>query len=51
MANENLKTALQHAGMQPDDLAELVDVDVKTVRRWLYGALPYPRHRTRIAKR
>ncbi len=50
MANENLKNALQHAGMQPDDLAEVIDVDVKTVRRWLYGALPYPRHRSRIAQ-
>lgn len=50
MANEELKNALQHAGLQPDDLAELIDVDVKTVRRWLYGALPYPRHRTRIAR-
>jgi len=49
MANENLKTALQSAGLQPDDLAEQIDVDVKTVRRWLYGALPYPRHRIRIA--
>ncbi len=49
MANENLKNALQHAGLQPDDLADRIEVDVKTVRRWLYGALPYPRHRTRIA--
>ncbi len=50
MANEKLKNALQHAGLQPDDLAEQIEVDVKTVRRWLYGALPYPRHRTRIAR-
>ncbi len=50
MANEQLKNALQHAGLQPDDLAEQIEVDVKTVRRWLYGALPYPRHRTRIAR-
>ncbi len=50
MANEQLKNALRHAGLQPDDLAGLIEVDVKTVRRWLYGALPYPRHRTRIAR-
>ncbi len=50
MANEQLKNALGHAGLQPDDLADLIEVDVKTVRRWLYGALPYPRHRTRIAR-
>ncbi len=50
MANEQLKNALGHAGLQPDDLAELIEVDVKTVRRWLYGNLPYPRHRTRIAR-
>ncbi len=49
MANESLKNALQSAGLQPDDLAEQIEVDVKTVRRWLYGARPYPRHRTRIA--
>lgn len=50
MANEHFKNALQQAGLQPDDLAELIEVDVKTVRRWLYGMRPYPRHRTRIAR-
>lgn len=37
MANDNLRAALAQAGLQPDDLAQIVEVDVKTVRRWLTG--------------
>lgn len=50
MGNENLRAALQHAGLQPDDLAQIIEVDVKTVRRWLLGMAPYPRHRGRVAR-
>jgi hypothetical protein len=32
-----------------DEFAEVVQVDVKTVRRWIAGRTPYPRHRTRVA--
>jgi transcriptional regulator with XRE-family HTH domain len=47
MSNERLQAALQAAGLQPDDLADQLDVDVKTVRRWLSGRLPTSRHRAR----
>ncbi len=50
LGNDNLRAALQHVGLQPDDLAQIVEVDVKTVRRWLSGRPPYPRHRGRIAR-
>ncbi|PZS10623.1 MAG: hypothetical protein DLM64_08180 [Solirubrobacterales bacterium] len=50
MGNENLRAALQHAGLQPDDLAQIIEVDVKTVRRWLSGMAPYPRHRGKVAR-
>jgi hypothetical protein len=48
--NDQLRTALQDAGLQPDDLAAIVEVDVKTVRRWLAGMAPYPRHRGKVAR-
>jgi transcriptional regulator with XRE-family HTH domain len=49
MAN-NLQAALKRAGLQPDELAEIVQVDPKTARRWLRGRTPYPRHRVKIAR-
>src|SRR5450755_2185355 len=49
MANDTLRATLQAAGMQPDDLADLVEVDVRTIRRWLTGRSPYARHRATIA--
>jgi hypothetical protein len=49
-ANDNLRQALQHAGIQPDELAEIVQVDIRTVRRWLSGGVPYPRHRGKLAR-
>lgn len=50
MANDNLRHALDSADLQPDHLAELIGVDIRTVRRWLSGRPPYPRHRTKIAR-
>jgi hypothetical protein len=50
MANENLRLACARAGLQPDELADIVGVDVKTVRRWLGGQIPYPRHRDTVAR-
>jgi transcriptional regulator with XRE-family HTH domain len=50
MANDRLRQALQAAGMQPDQLADLVAVDERTVRRWLTGDTPYARHRRQIAR-
>lgn len=50
MANENLRAALGQADMSPDELARIVQVDVRTVRRWLSGGTPYPRQRGKVAR-
>jgi transcriptional regulator with XRE-family HTH domain len=51
MANERLRAAINRAGLDADQLAALVEVDVKTVRRWISeGRTPYERHRTRVAR-
>jgi transcriptional regulator with XRE-family HTH domain len=50
VANENLRAALQQAGLQPDELAQIVQVDIRTVRRWLSGRTPYPRQRGKVAR-
>lgn len=50
MANENLKTALQMAGLTAEQFAELIEVDPKTVQRWLAGRTPYTRHRAKLAR-
>lgn len=47
--NEQLKQALRNAGLEIDDLAAKVDVDIRTAYRWLTGRTPYPRHRRRVA--
>ncbi len=50
MGNERLRSAIAQAGLDADQLASLVEVDVKSVQRWIAGnAVPYRRHRTRIA--
>ena len=50
MANDNLRAALQRAGLTVDDLAQIVEVDVRTVRRWLSGRTPYPRQRGKVVR-
>lgn len=51
MANDNLKNAVNAAGLTAEALAEIVQVDPKTVQRWVAGkATPYPRHRSKIAR-
>jgi transcriptional regulator with XRE-family HTH domain len=50
MANENLYQALESADLTAEDLAGLVRVDIRTVRRWLSGKPAYPRHRAKIAR-
>jgi transcriptional regulator with XRE-family HTH domain len=47
--NEHLRTAITRAGLTIEEFADTVQVDVKTVRRWLAGRLPYRRTRTRVA--
>jgi hypothetical protein len=50
MANDKLRAALRNAGLAPDELADIVQVDIRTVRRWLSGRPPYPRHRGQVAR-
>jgi transcriptional regulator with XRE-family HTH domain len=47
--NENLCRALLQARLTEEDLAAHLQVDPKTVRRWLEGRVPYIRHRWAIA--
>ena len=47
--NENLRRALLRAGLTDEDVAAQLEVDPKTVRRWLEGRLPYLRHRWALA--
>jgi Helix-turn-helix len=51
MANENLKNALKNAGMTPEEFAAIIQVDPKSVQRWIVGTTtPYPRHRAKISR-
>jgi hypothetical protein len=51
MGSENLKNALRDAVLTPEEFADILKVDPKTVQRWLAGTTtPYPRHRTAIAR-
>jgi transcriptional regulator with XRE-family HTH domain len=48
--NTALHAAMTQAGLTADRLAERVQVDPKTVSRWLGGRVPHPRHRVRVAE-
>src|ERR1700733_8771787 len=50
MANENLKNALRTAGLTSEQFAQIIDIDPKTVQRWVSGRTPYPRHRATVAR-
>ena len=46
MHNERLRVLLLERGVRPDDLAAAIDVDPKTVERWITkGRVPYRKHR------
>ncbi|MEV6159461.1 helix-turn-helix transcriptional regulator [Nonomuraea sp. NPDC052129] len=46
MANERLRAALLHKGVSIADLAEAIEVDPKTIERWITkGREPYRKHR------
>jgi transcriptional regulator with XRE-family HTH domain len=47
--NETLCRALLQARLTEEDVAARLQVDPKTVRRWLEGRVPYMRHRWAIA--
>jgi lambda repressor-like predicted transcriptional regulator len=50
VANENLKNALETAGLTVEQFADIIQVDPKSVQRWVTGpTIPYPRHRAKIA--
>ena len=47
--NESLRRALLRARLSEEDVAARLQVDPKTVRRWLEGRIPYLRHRWVLA--
>jgi len=51
MSNERLRGTMNACGMGPTDLAERVQVDPKTVERWIsLGRTPFRAHRWSVAK-
>jgi hypothetical protein len=51
MPNERLRRAIQHAGLRLEDIAEHVEIDVKTAERWITkGRVPHARNRARTAE-
>jgi hypothetical protein len=50
MGNERLRACMARAGHDVGSLASAVQVDPKTVQRWLAGRVPHPRHRWALAK-
>lgn len=51
MANERLRAGLSQRGVTPNELAEAVGVDPKTIERCTSGRVPYRRHRYQVATR
>ena len=50
MPNERLRTAMMERGVTPNDLAVALNVDPKSVERWIIkGRMPYRRHRYAVA--
>jgi transcriptional regulator with XRE-family HTH domain len=49
LENEQLRVAITRMGLSLEEFADIVQVDVRTVRRWLAGRTPYPRHRAAVA--
>jgi hypothetical protein len=47
--NEILRRTMFRARLSEDDIASQLAVDPKTVRRWIEGRVPYPRHRWALA--
>ncbi|GAA3950133.1 DUF5919 domain-containing protein [Actinomadura viridis] len=47
--NDLLRRALADARLTEAGIASRLDVDPKTVRRWVAGRVPYPRHRASVA--
>ena len=49
MPNDRLRTAMLERGVTPADLAAALEVDPKSVERWVKGRTPYRRHRYAVA--
>jgi hypothetical protein len=49
MPNDRLRTAMLERHVTPADLAAVVQVDAKSVERWITGRTPYRRHRYAVA--
>jgi transcriptional regulator with XRE-family HTH domain len=49
VSNDRLRAALKNAGLDAEQLADAVQVDYKTVQRWISGRVPYSKHRARVA--
>jgi transcriptional regulator with XRE-family HTH domain len=49
MPNDRLRSALLEHGVTPADLAQALNVDPKSVERWIGGRTPYRRHRYAVA--
>lgn len=50
MLNERLRSALTANRTDSHGLAAAVEVDVKTVERWIAGRIPHARHRSAVAR-
>lgn len=51
MGNERLRSQMHQTGLTVSDLATELEVDPKTVERWLdNGRVPHPRHRQKTAR-
>lgn len=49
MPNDRLRTAMLERGVTPLELAAALQVDPKSVERWIKGRTPYRRHRYAVA--
>jgi transcriptional regulator with XRE-family HTH domain len=49
MANERLRTAISGNGFTPASVADRLEVDIKTVERWISGRAPHRRSRFAVA--
>ncbi|GAA1544562.1 DUF5919 domain-containing protein [Actinomadura kijaniata] len=47
--NDLLRRALADADLTEEDVAARIGIDLKTVRRWVAGRMPYPRNRRALA--
>ncbi|MEV5706019.1 XRE family transcriptional regulator [Actinoallomurus sp. NPDC052274] len=48
--NAELLAAIAASGIDESDIARRLGVDLKTVKRWIHGRLPYPRYRRSLAE-